>query len=52
MRVPRRRDDFGEPLGPWTRHHSFGATVVVLLFLGIASNIWPGWGQLRAWIFA
>lgn len=37
---------FGEPVGPWTFHHWLGAVVVVVIFLAIALNIWPGWQQI------
>lgn len=26
-----------------------GATIVCLLFLGLASNIWPGWTRIAEW---
>lgn len=38
-----RVQPFGEPVGPWTFHHWLGAVVVVVIFLGLALNIWPGW---------
>lgn len=28
----------------------FGATIVWLIFLGLALNIWPGWTRIAAWI--
>jgi hypothetical protein len=28
----------------------FGATLVWLLFLGLALNIWPGWTRIAAWL--
>jgi len=48
----RPHEGFGEPLGPWTHDHSLGAAVVLLIVIGIAANIWPGWGRLGAWLFA
>jgi hypothetical protein len=47
-----RRDarSFGEPVGPWTSQHSLGAAVVLLIFLGLGLNIWPGWDHMRGWI--
>jgi hypothetical protein len=36
----------GEPLGPWTFDHWFGATLVVLIFVGLGLNIWPGWSRI------
>jgi hypothetical protein len=41
---------FGEQLGPWTHQHSLGAVVVILMVLGIAANIWPGWQRLGEWL--
>jgi hypothetical protein len=38
--------NLGEPVGPWTFDHWLGATVVVLIFLGLALNIWPGWSRI------
>lgn len=49
MRLPRRQDNFGAPLGAWTRLHSLGAAVVLLIVIGIAANIWPGWSKLGTW---
>jgi len=39
---PRIRGNFGDPLGPWTHQHTVGASFVVLIFLALAANIWPG----------
>jgi hypothetical protein len=41
-----KNESFGEPLGPWTYQHSLGAAAVILIVLGIAANIWPGWQRL------
>lgn len=52
MRLSRRRDNFGDPLGPWTRLHALGAAVVILIVIAIASNVWPGWNLLGTWLSA
>jgi hypothetical protein len=28
----------------------FGASIVWLLFAGLALNIWPGWTRIAAWL--
>lgn len=43
-----RPPPFGEPVGPWTFHHWLGAVVLVMIFLGLGLNIWPGWQHIRA----
>jgi len=39
-----------EPLGPWTRQHSLGATLVVLIALALVVTAWPGWPQIGQWL--
>jgi hypothetical protein len=34
---------FGEPAGTWTAEHTFGATIVMLIFLALALNFWYRW---------
>lgn len=35
---------------PWRFENSFGATLVWLLLLGVALNIWPGWTRIGEWL--
>jgi hypothetical protein len=34
---------FGEPVGTWTAEHTFGAAIVMLIFLALALNFWYRW---------
>jgi hypothetical protein len=44
-----RPPSFGEPPGPWSALHALGAAVVIVLLLGIAATIWPGWNAIFQW---
>lgn len=39
----RERGAFGEPVEPWTAAHTFGAAIVMLIFLALALNFWHRW---------
>lgn len=34
----------------WSFEHWWGATVVWLMFLGLALSIWPGWTRIGEWL--
>ena len=49
--LSRLEEGLAEALGPWTYLHSVGAAVALLLAIGIAVNIWPGWQQVGGWLW-